>query len=109
MKDLHHEIINRTEVHHWWYRVRSNLYYLRGGGRVLVLDVLEHIENDVKAIHEMYRIVKSDGLVVIFVPTFMFLWGITDIQSEHYRRYTLKDLRRKLIKGGVQKDKSSPL
>ena len=63
---------------------------------VLALDVLEHIEDDCRAIEQIKKIVKPKGIVIIFVPTFMFLWGITDINSMHYRRYRLSDLKKKL-------------
>lgn len=63
---------------------------------VLALDVIEHIENDRGAIAELYRVVKPGGIVVIFVPAFMFLWGVTDVRSQHYRRYTKPELRSKL-------------
>lgn len=42
---------------------------------VICLDVLEHIPDDTKGITEIYRILKPDGIAIIFVPTFMFLWG----------------------------------
>lgn len=56
---------------------------------VLALDVLEHIPDDKKGLNEIYRVLKPKGMVIIFVPAFMFLWGITDVSSQHYRRYTL--------------------
>jgi ubiquinone/menaquinone biosynthesis C-methylase UbiE len=63
---------------------------------VLVLDVLEHIEEDRKAIAEIHRVLKSGGMVIAFVPAFLFLWGITDEASHHFRRYTKQELVEKL-------------
>lgn len=56
---------------------------------VLVLDVLEHIKDDHAAVREMCRVLKPGGVAIVFVPAFMFLWGVTDVLSEHHRRYTL--------------------
>lgn len=63
---------------------------------VLVLDVLEHIEGDRKAIAEIHRVLKPNGVIISFVPAFMFLWGITDEVSHHFRRYTKNELVSKL-------------
>lgn len=55
---------------------------------VLAMDVLEHVSDDVKGILEIKRVLKPGGVAIIFVPTFMFLWGVTDDISYHFRRYT---------------------
>ncbi len=59
---------------------------------VLALDVLEHLKDDDKAMKEIYRVLKPNGQIIIFVPAFNFLWSITDVLSQHYRRYRLKNL-----------------
>ncbi len=63
---------------------------------VLVLDVLEHIKDDEKAMREIHRVLKPGGTIISFVPAFMMLWGITDEASQHFRRYTKLELVRKL-------------
>ncbi|HEY9585283.1 MAG TPA: class I SAM-dependent methyltransferase [Candidatus Paceibacterota bacterium] len=62
---------------------------------VTCLDVLEHIPDDTKGIAEIHRILKLGGIAIIFVPTFMFLWGATDKISHHHRRYRLPELVKK--------------
>lgn len=60
------------------------------------LNVLEHIENDVLAISEMYRILKQCGIVCIVVP---FGRGEYDYYDEimfHKRRYGRNELVDKL-------------
>lgn len=59
---------------------------------VISLDVLEHIKDDKKAFSYISSIVKPGGIIVIMVPAFMFLWGINDEISHHFRRYTLGEL-----------------
>ncbi len=56
---------------------------------VLAMDVLEHIPKDDDGVREVFRVLKSGGILIVFVPAFMFLWGITDELSQHYRRYTI--------------------
>ncbi|MES3005126.1 MAG: class I SAM-dependent methyltransferase [Patescibacteria group bacterium] len=61
---------------------------------VLALDVLEHIPDDKKGLSEIYRVLKPGGVVIIFVPAFSFLWGVTDVVSQHFRRYTKPEIIR---------------
>lgn len=67
---------------------------------VLALDVLEHIKDDRKALSEINRVLKPGGIAIIFVPAFMFLWGVTDERSQHERRYTLRELKEKTKNAG---------
>jgi SAM-dependent methyltransferase len=63
---------------------------------LVCLDVLEHLPDDTKGIEEIRRILKPEGIAIIFVPCFMFLWGPTDKVSHHYRRYRLSELAKKI-------------
>jgi ubiquinone/menaquinone biosynthesis C-methylase UbiE len=74
---------------------------------VLALDILEHIDDDKKAMAEIHRVLKPGGVAIIFVPTFMFLWGITDKLSQHFRRYTLRELRTKTSQVGFSTIRAS--
>ena len=63
---------------------------------IISLDVIEHIKDDEDALKEIYRVLKPQGVAIITVPAFMFLWGITDVISHHYRRYVLSELQIKI-------------
>ena len=63
---------------------------------VVILDVLEHLEDEAWALKEMERVLKPGGNVVVMVPAFMFLWGVQDEASHHYRRYTKTNLLKKI-------------
>lgn len=74
----------------------------------LALDVLEHVEDDDRALREINRVLKEDdGIAIIFVPAFQFLWGITDEVSLHFRRYRLKPLVDKIQKSNFKILKTS--
>jgi len=62
----------------------------------LCLDVLEHLPDDRRAISEIRRVVRPGGLVIIFVPAFSFLFGVSDIVSKHFRRYGSRELVKKI-------------
>ena len=59
-------------------------------------DVLEHIDEDCVVLQQMFRAVKPGGGVILTVPQHQFLWSAVDEYSFHKRRYTRKDLIKKL-------------
>jgi len=74
---------------------------------VCAFDVIEHIENDQKAIKEANRVLKDDGYIFLTVPAFNILWSTHDDINHHYRRYSLKKLNRILKENGFEVEYSS--
>lgn len=169
MQEETYDIIYKTELNHWWYRVRRKLVakivasYLQGrsqkleildvgcgtGGLmrelrqfgdvsgvdvspravayckerglenvslgdaanlpypdgsfdiVVILDVLEHLKNDGVGIREIKRVLTHGGMAIITVPAFIFLWGVTDVVSHHYRRYTRAQIKDQIRAAGL--------
>ncbi len=64
---------------------------------ILATDVLEHIEDEKKAIEEIRRILKPQGLAIITVPCFMSLWSDHDETLMHKRRYRIKEISAKIV------------
>ncbi|HEV2803336.1 MAG TPA: class I SAM-dependent methyltransferase [Chthoniobacterales bacterium] len=67
---------------------------------VTMLDVLEHIDDDLGMLGEVFRVLKPDGLVLATVPAYRFLWGPQDEISLHKRRYRAKELKARLEHAG---------
>jgi SAM-dependent methyltransferase len=44
---------------------------------VLAMDVLEHLPEEQYVLSELKRVLKKDGVLIITVPAYMFLWGKT--------------------------------
>ncbi|GAB4530226.1 MAG: class I SAM-dependent methyltransferase [Anaerolineae bacterium] len=63
---------------------------------VTALDVIEHNQDDLSILREMYRVLKPGGHAVITVPAFMWLWSHNDDINAHVRRYTARELRDRL-------------
>jgi SAM-dependent methyltransferase len=59
---------------------------------VLVMDVLEHVDDDVGLLKEYASKVPSGSRFLMTVPAFKFLWSGHDDFLEHKNRYTLKQL-----------------
>ena len=74
---------------------------------VTALDVVEHLDDDVAGLREMRRVLRRDGRRLLFVPAFMFLWGVQDEVSHHRRRYTLPSLLRAVAAAGFSVEWSS--
>ena len=71
------------------------------------LDVVEHLDDDVEGLREMRRVLRHGGRMLLFVPAFMFLWGVQDDVSHHRRRYTLPELKGKLQQAGLAVERAS--
>ncbi len=60
---------------------------------VLLLDVLEHLDNDVAALRTARRALHDGGRLVVTVPAYAWLWSGHDVVLGHRRRYTTRRLR----------------
>ncbi len=65
---------------------------------ITCLDVLEHLENDFNLLKEMMRVCKPGGHVIVTVPAFEILWSPHDVALHHNRRYTRKQMAKKVRK-----------
>lgn len=69
---------------------------------VLLMDVLEHVDDDVGLLQEYLEKVPAGTLFLITVPAFSFLWSGHDIFLEHKRRYNLKQLEEVVRNSGLK-------
>ena len=71
------------------------------------LDVVEHLDDDIAGLKEMFRVTKSGGYSLIFVPSFMWLWGVQDDISNHRIRYTKSQIVERLKTAGYEIERAT--
>jgi SAM-dependent methyltransferase len=59
-----------------------------GAGAVTALDVVEHLDDDVRALRELGRVAGPGGLLLIAVPAYQWAWSDHDVRLGHRRRYS---------------------
>jgi len=68
---------------------------------VLMMDVLEHVDNDIGLLSEYIDKVSAGTYFLITVPAFSFLWSGHDEFLGHKRRYTLKEIEKVVENAGL--------
>lgn len=67
---------------------------------VTLLDVIEHVDDDISALQAARATLVPGGHIVVTVPAFQFLWTAHDDLNHHRRRYTKHRLRTALEASG---------
>jgi len=73
---------------------------------VICLNVLEHVEDHLRALKFMHSVLVPGGRVVILVPAFTFLYGTIDQKIGHFRRYRRRDLLPPMREAGFTIERS---
>src|ERR1700691_1543679 len=71
------------------------------------LDVIEHLEDDVGALHELRRVTKPGGALLVTVPAYQWLWSGHDEINHHHRRYNRRTLLAAAQSGGWELERSA--
>jgi len=74
----------------------------KGFDTIISSNVLEHLENDQKTLDQLNSLLKNEGLLVLYLPCSMKIWSNLDSLVGHYRRYTKKELNKKLVNSNFQ-------
>lgn len=69
---------------------------------VLMLDVLEHLDDDGRGASEAMRILAPGGHLVVTVPAYPTLWSDHDVALHHRRRYLRRQVGTLLENAGFQ-------
>jgi SAM-dependent methyltransferase len=69
---------------------------------VAVLDVIEHVEDDVAALKAIATALKPGGKILITVPAHQWMWSAHDVVNHHKRRYSKAGFVALLEKSGLR-------
>jgi SAM-dependent methyltransferase len=69
---------------------------------IVLFNVLEHIDDDEKALVCLHEALAPGGKLCLFVPAFELLYSEFDRQIGHHRRYTIRVLAQRLRGAGLE-------
>ena len=93
--------LEATVHQHTWPRFsRTTPPGLEAAG-LLLLDVLEHVEDDLDLLVQSLSAVRPGGCVLISVPAWPGLYSGHDRFLKHFRRYTFRSLRQLVADSGL--------
>lgn len=69
---------------------------------VVCLNVLEHVEDDMTGLENLYRCLRPGGRAIVLVPQGARVYGTLDQVLGHYRRYSKAELQQKMSKVGFR-------
>ena len=82
----------------------ASVAQMPAGGRdaAIMVNVLEHIEDDAAALRDLFRILAPGGRLLLFVPALPALYSEFDRRVGHFRRYRLNPLRSAVASSGFE-------
>lgn len=69
---------------------------------IALLDVLEHVPDDVGSLKAIRKLLKPGGALLLTVPANKWMWSAHDVAHHHFRRYTKGELGRLLSQAGFE-------
>ena len=67
------------------------------------------VKDDEKALIEAHKLLNTDGVLILEVPSGNFLYDEYDKELLHFRRYNMKDLVKKIENAGFRIEKKTHL
>lgn len=69
---------------------------------IALLDVIEHIEDDLSTLQKAKEKLEPGGSIVLTVPAHKYLWSYHDVTHHHFRRYSKKDMQKLAQQAGMK-------
>jgi SAM-dependent methyltransferase len=94
-----------VDVRRGW--LPDNIPYNEKFDLICMFDVLEHIQDDKKALTKIAGLLKPAGTLIITVPAYSWLYGAHDKILHHFRRYSKNTLNETINYSDLKVLKSS--
>ena len=79
-----------------------SMFERNGYDLIALLDVLEHVPDDVGSLRAIHRRLKPGGALLMTVPANPWMWSAHDRAHHHFRRYTRKQLEELFLRSGLE-------
>ena len=79
-----------------------SMFERNGYDLVALLDVLEHVPDDLGSLRAIHRRLKPGGALLMTVPANPWMWSAHDKAHHHFRRYTRKQLEELFLRSGLE-------
>lgn len=85
---------------HFMQMDAKNIPFVAEFDSIGAFDVLEHVKEDEQVLGQIHQALKPEGIVLLTVPQHQWLWSPIDDYACHVRRYSAKELKKKLEQAG---------
>jgi SAM-dependent methyltransferase len=79
-----------------------SMFERNGYDLIALLDVLEHVPDDLGSLRAIHRRLKPGGALLMTVPANPWMWSAHDAAHHHFRRYTKKQLQELFLRSGLE-------
>ncbi len=79
-----------------------SMFRRNGYDLIALLDVLEHVPDDLASLRSIHMRLKPGGALVLTVPANPWMWSAHDTAHHHFRRYTKKQLNELFLRSGLE-------
>jgi 2-polyprenyl-3-methyl-5-hydroxy-6-metoxy-1,4-benzoquinol methylase len=91
---------------YYQYNLSDQLFIEEFDG-ICAFDVMEHIDDDLSILKNLYAALKPGGVLFLTVPADRRLWSAMDMYAKHKRRYSRQELQKKVEGNGFKVIKMS--
>jgi SAM-dependent methyltransferase len=79
-----------------------SMFKRSGYDLIALLDVLEHVPDDLASLRAIHMRLKPGGALLLTVPANPWMWSAHDAAHHHFRRYTRKQLEDLFLRSGLE-------
>src|SRR5206468_12223902 len=78
------------------------MFKRNGYDLIALLDVLEHVPDDLASLRAIHMRLKPGGALLLTVPANAWMWSAHDAAHHHFRRYSKKQLEELFLRSGLE-------
>jgi SAM-dependent methyltransferase len=79
-----------------------SMFERNGYDLIALLDVLEHVPDDLASLRAIHRRLKPGGALLLTVPANKWMWSAHDAAHHHFRRYSRGELKDLFLRSGLE-------